>query len=61
MMTIRQSFHATALGFAFGLSGAAMAQDAGSVDLRGPVVGADWALAHQDEVTLINVWRRPSN
>ncbi|WP_246085259.1 sulfurtransferase [Spiribacter aquaticus] len=61
MMTIRQSFHAAALGIAVALPGAAMAQDAGSVDLPEPVVGADWALAHQDEVTLINVSRRPSN
>jgi len=46
MMTIRQSLHAAALGVAVALPAAVVAQDTGSVNLPGPVVDADWALAH---------------
>lgn len=60
-MTTHQSIRAVLLGVAVALPGAALAQDADTPSVPGPVVDAQWALEHQDDITLLNVSRRPSN
>jgi len=49
------------LALAIAVPGMAGAQSGTSMADIGPVVDAGWALDHQDDLTLINVSRRPSN
>ena len=60
-MRVLQSLPTALLGAVIALPGAAFAQTAESTMVPGPVVDADWALDHQETVTLVNVSRRPSN
>lgn len=60
-MRVLDLMPAALLGATIALPGAVVAQTTEAVTVPGPVVEADWALDHQEAITLINVSRRPSN